>query len=233
MTSVAKTAKTTKVVPMADIVAKATATSKQPKAVVKEFGEAKVITVSDELASKMLWAGKRYKSIVATRAKQLVELKDIGAVLLEYRNACPSDKEFGKQIKTTSLKVISQQDRNDLMWLASNWKKLEELRSNGTLQSNSVGVLRKQFRELSKNSEADKTPKGVTAKSTSSKAKSAPTTTVAEQRDGMASKDASNKQSPKVTADALAKMVVDQLTKNGISVADFENAFESALKGTK
>lgn len=222
------TSSTTKVVPMADIVAKATSTTKKPT-VSKEFGKAKVITVSDELASKMHWAGTRYKSIVANRAKQLVELKDIGQVILDYRQACPSDKEFGRQIKATALKVISQQDRNDLMWLASNWDKIEDLKSKGDLSSNSVGVLRKQLRELESNKVADKTPKGVTAKSTSSKSKTSPTATVAEQRDGMAKQTESVAPS-KMTAEALAKMVVDQLTKNGISVADFENAFEKALK---
>lgn len=169
---------------------------------IKDFGKVDVVTVSDELSEKMVWAGKRYKSIVSTRAKQLVELKEIGSVLLEYRQLHKSDKAYGKAVAKTPLKVVSQQDRNDLMWLASNWTKIEDLRSKGTLSSNSVGVLRKQLRELESAKAEDAKPKGLTAKSTTSKAKSAPTASLSEQRDGMKSTTSAEepKGSAKITA---------------------------------
>lgn len=219
--------------------AKAALTQKADKsastAKIKDFGTATVITVSDELSSKMVWASKRYKSIVSTRAKQLVDLKEIGAVILDYRNACPSDKEFGKQIKATPLKAISQQDRNDLMWLASNWEKIEDLKNKGTLSSNSVGVLRKQLRELENPVQSTKKQKSVSAKGKTSGAKPESLTQQAKQAElaeTAAKAAAGTVTSPKeMNAETLAKMVVDQLNKNGISVADFENAFEAALKG--
>lgn len=200
-------------------------TAKAPKgAQVKDFTKAEVVVVPTELEGKMAWAGKRYKAIMATRAKQYTDLVEIGHVVLAYRNLHKSDKEFGRAIKATSLKVISQQDRNELMWLASNVDAIAKAREAGTVTSWSVGVIRKQMRELDKANKADKTPKGVTAKSTGSKAKSAPTASMAEQRDGMAHESVKQ-----MTAKDYATIVASQILESGMDQDEFLKELKAAL----
>jgi hypothetical protein len=38
---------------------------------------------------------------------------------------------------------MSKQDRNDAMWLAENWDKIQTFKAENDISSNSVGILRK------------------------------------------------------------------------------------------
>jgi len=104
---------------------------------------------TEGLEQRMESSAKTYQSIKKTQKGHLVKLKDIGLVLKEYRANFKSDKLFGQAIAETPLKVVSRQDRNDLMWLADNWDQLQELIENGDLSSRNPSGLRKQFKALS------------------------------------------------------------------------------------
>lgn len=184
------------------------------KAQVKDFGKVEV-KVPTELQADMKWAATRYKGIQKTLASQWNDLVKIGDVILAYRNLYESDKVFGKAIKASPLKAISQQDRNDYMWLASNAERIAKEREAGTITSWSVGVVRKQLRELDKSNAEDSKPKGKTA---TAKGKGAPTATVAEQRDGMKQPEA--KQMREISEADYAKLIVETATKADMDLGE-------------
>jgi hypothetical protein len=206
---------------------KSAAAKKQPVKVV-EFGTVEV-TVPTELNGKMETAKLTYNRYKKATKEWLPKLRTVGSALNELRSLYKSDREFGQEIAKTPLKVVSRQDRAELQWLDSHWEEIENLRNDGVITSYSIGVMLKQYRAFKKSTAEDTKPKGLTAKSTTSKAKSAPTSSMSEQRDGMASEKPQTT-AKAVTAKALAQMVVDQLTKNGISVADFENELDKLMK---
>lgn len=200
---------------------------KQPVKVV-DFGTVEVV-VPSELTEKMNSAKLTYNRYKKATKEWLPKLRTVGSALNELRSLHKADRSFGEALKKTPLKVVSSQDRSELMWLDSHFDEIENLRNDGVITSYSIGVMLKQYRAFKKSTAADSKPKGLTAKSTTSKAKSAPTSSMSEQRDGMASEKPQTT-AKAVTAEALAKMVVDQLTKNGISFADFENELDKLMK---
>lgn len=103
-----------------------------------------------ELDQRMESSAKIYIRIKSAQKKHLSELRSVGSTLNEYRSLHSSDKAFGQAIAKTPLKVVSRQDRTDLMWLDSNWDSLQELITKGDLTSRNPAGLRQQLAKLNK-----------------------------------------------------------------------------------
>ena len=84
-----------------------------------------------------------YTKTKTSAAENLIIFRDIGLVLLAVKKQFPSKPKFGKHIATTPLSIMSKQDRNDAMWLAENWDKIQAFKAENDIASNSVGILRK------------------------------------------------------------------------------------------
>jgi ElaB/YqjD/DUF883 family membrane-anchored ribosome-binding protein len=120
---------------IAEVNAKAIA--KKPSADVQQV----VVEIPSELQAKAAKAAKRYVAIKATQTKQLVELKDIGAIILELRSLYPSDKQFGKEVENTPFGVISRQERYDLMKLAEFWDGIQSAIADETIKPSTSPTL--------------------------------------------------------------------------------------------
>ena len=96
-----------------DVVKMGSFTGRKPsKASTKAGSKVNVVDIVAEekrldLSERETWAVKRFFSIEKTQGKQLVELKDIGAIILELRSLYPSDKQFGKEVENTPDKTES------------------------------------------------------------------------------------------------------------------------------
>ena len=92
-----------------------------------------------------------YKKMVKDRKSQLEKLKGIGLVLIELRSVSgASDKEYGKLIAKTDLRIMSRQDRADAMWLAENWKDVQAYMKEMDISSGSASYLRQKVRKTAK-----------------------------------------------------------------------------------
>ena len=100
-----------------------------------------------------------YTKTKTSAAENLIIFRDIGLVLLAVKKQFPSKPKFGKHIATTPLSIMSKQDRNDAMWLAENWDKIQAFKAENDIASNSVGILRKA---KAKSDKAAKEPKATT-----------------------------------------------------------------------
>ena len=109
------------------------------------FTKADLTAETEGLNDRLESSAKIYKRIKLTQKKHLSELRSVGTVLNEYRSLYKSDKDFGQAIAKTPLKVVTRQDRNDLMWLDTNWDSLQELITKGDLSSRNPSGLRKQY----------------------------------------------------------------------------------------
>ena len=95
-----------------------------------------------------------YKSLVKNRKSQLEKLKGIGEVLIELRSVSgASDKDYGKLVAKTDLKVMSRQDRSDAMWLAENWTNVQKYMKDMDISSGSAAYLRQQMKKSEKTSD--------------------------------------------------------------------------------
>lgn len=157
----------------------AAAIAKKPTAQVQNVP----VEIPSELQAKAAKAAKRYVAIQTTQGKQLVELKDIGSVILELRSLYASDKQFGSEIKATPFAVIPRQARYDLMKLAEFWDGIQTAITEGKLAaSTSPTLLVRSYSALLKSQGDDakvgrnvakgKTKAAKAAKKTASKAKS-------------------------------------------------------------
>jgi len=97
-----------------------------------------------------------YTKTKTSAAENLIIFRDIGLVLLAVQKVYPSKKKFGEHIATTPLSIMSRQDRNDAIWLATNWDNIQAFKAENDIASNSVGILRKA------KAKADKKPKATT-----------------------------------------------------------------------
>ena len=131
----------------------------------------------------------------------LFQTRDIGLWLLQLRSLYKSDKQFGQAVAATPLSKRSAQDRNDAMFVASNWDKVAKLNKSGELNSLGASAVRKRVKKAQA---AGNTSKG---KQAAKPAADAP-----------------------VTADSLAKATLKLLADNDISLADFRKALTKASK---
>tara|TARA_R110002153_G_scaffold214328_2_gene366910 strand:+ start:1685 stop:2224 length:540 start_codon:yes stop_codon:yes gene_type:complete len=135
----------------------------------------------------------------------LLETKGIGEWLLVLRSVYKSDKQFGQAIAATPLSKRSAQDRNDAMFVANNWAKVQKLNAKGELNALGASAVRKRLKKAE-------------AVGNTSKGKAKP--------------EADAKPTDKVTAVEMAHAVLEQLAKADISVADFRKAFNAAAKAS-
>ena len=99
-----------------------------------------------------------YTKTKTSAAENLIIFRDIGLVLLAVKKQFPSKPKFGKHIATTPLSIMSKQDRNDAMWLAENWDKIQAFKAENDIASNSVGILRKAKAKADKKDPKATTP---------------------------------------------------------------------------
>lgn len=92
-----------------------------------------------------------YKKIVKDRKNLLEKQKGIGLVLVELRSVSgASDKDYGKLIAKTALRIMSRQDRADCMWLAENWADVQKHMKDMDISSGSASYLRQKIRKSAK-----------------------------------------------------------------------------------
>jgi hypothetical protein len=126
-----------------------------------------------DLSARETWAVKRFFSIEKTQAKQLVELKEIGQVILDIRSLYKSDQEFKQAVEDREIGKIPYGNRYIMMSLADLWSELEPKLGTEGYTSKSAEKLVKALRaEKRKNGEA--TAKRPTKKSKTSQKKSTP-----------------------------------------------------------
>ena len=107
-----------------------------------------------DLSSREAWAVKRFFSIEKTQAKQLVELKEIGQVILDIRSLYKSDTEFKKAVEDREIGKIPYGNRYIMMSLADLWSELEPKLGTEGYTSKSAETLVKALRaEKRKNGE--------------------------------------------------------------------------------
>jgi len=104
-------------------------------------------------------AATAYTKTKTSAAENLIIFRDIGLVLLAVQKVYPSKKKFGEHIATTPLSIMSRQDRNDAIWLATNWDNIQAFKAENDIASNSVGILRKAKAKADKKPKATSTPK--------------------------------------------------------------------------
>ena len=158
---------------------------------------------------------------------------NMGRNLLALRAMFTSDKAFGKAVQSFGLDVISRQDRNDLMWLATNERIVHETlkASDADLASFGMSALRKRAK-----AHADKTgqeTKAVTNRDTSKKSKAkvpAKTSKKSEAKtDGSSDTKTPAKQEP-VTAESLASQLFEQGIEANIDPKDLVSAVMAAYQ---
>lgn len=160
---------------------------------------------TEGLNDRMESSAKTYKRIKSAQKKHLSELRSVGTVLNEYRSMFKSDKLFGQAVAKTPLKVVSRQDRTDLMWLDTNWDSLQELITKGDLTSRSPSGLRQQLAKLRK-TESTETPQSET-ESTDEPSSLDESTTQESSAD-------TPKESPEITETSVASDLVKLLKAN-------------------
>ena len=194
------------------------AKGRQRKVIASTGTKVSVSVEHNDLTDRQTKAANRFTAIQKTQRQHLVEMKDIGDVILETRRLFESDKEFGQAVEKTPLKTISRQDRYVLMKLAENWDAIQSAIKDGKMKSStSAKILTDQYRSLLK---ADQ-PKTTTKTKSSSKSKSQSKTespkTSAKQKatDEVSSQDQSKTE---WTEDSVAVKLADIVRKNDLDV---------------
>lgn len=107
------------------------------------------------LSERETWAVKRFFSIEKTQSKQLVELKEIGQVILDIRSLYKSDNDFKAAVEDREIGKIPYGNRYIMMSLADLWSELEPKLGTEGYTSKSAETLVKALRaEKRKNGEA-------------------------------------------------------------------------------
>lgn len=107
------------------------------------------------LSERETWAVKRFFSIEKTQAKQLVELKEIGQVILDIRSLYKSDQEFKQAVEDRAIGQIPYGNRYIMMSLADLWSELEPKLGTTGYTSKSAEILVKTLKaEKRKSGEA-------------------------------------------------------------------------------
>lgn len=108
-----------------------------------------------DLSTREAWAVKRFFSIEKTQSKQLVELKEIGQVILDIRSLYKSDNEFKQAVEDREIGKIPYGNRYIMMSLADLWSELEPKLGTEGYTSKSAETLVKALRaEKRKSGEA-------------------------------------------------------------------------------
>jgi len=179
------------------------------------------VSVSSEhndLTDRQTKAANRFTAIQKTQRQHLVEMKDIGDVILETRRLFESDKEFGQAVEKTPLKAISRQDRYVLMKLAENWDAIQTAIKDGKMKSStSAKILTDQYRSLLKADQPKTPPKGGKKgkKTTQSKTESPKSSAKQKATDEVSSQDQSKTE---WTEDSVAVKLADIIRKNDLDV---------------
>ena len=179
------------------------------------------VSVSSEhndLTDRQTKAANRFTAIQKTQRQHLVEMKDIGDVILETRRLFESDKEFGQAVEKTPLKAISRQDRYVLMKLAENWDAIQTAIKDGKMKSStSAKILTDQYRSLLKADQPKTPPKGGKGKSKSqSKTESPKSSAKQKSTDEVSSQQTQSK--TEYTEDSVAVKLADIIRKNDLDV---------------
>ena len=172
----------------------------------------------NDLTDRQTKAANRFTAIQKTQRQHLVEMKDIGDVILETRRLFESDKEFGQAVEKTPLKAISRQDRYVLMKLAENWDAIQTAIKDGKMKSStSAKILTDQYRSLLKADQPKTPPKGGKGKSKSTQSK---TETPKTSPKGKATDEVSSQTQSKTeyTEDSVAIKLADIVRKNDLDV---------------
>ena len=180
------------------------------------------VSVSSEhndLTDRQTKAANRFTAIQKTQRQHLVEMKDIGDVILETRRLFESDKEFGQAVEKTPLKAISRQDRYVLMKLAENWDAIQTAIKDGKMKSStSAKILTDQYRSLLKADQPKTPPKGGKKgkKTTQSKTESPKSSAKQKSTDEVSSQQTQSK--TEYTEDSVAVKLADIIRKNDLDV---------------
>jgi hypothetical protein len=172
----------------------------------------------NDLTDRQTKAANRFTAIQKTQRQHLVEMKDIGDVILETRRLFESDKEFGQAVEKTPLKAISRQDRYVLMKLAENWDAIQTAIKDGKMKSStSAKILTDQYRSLLKADQPKTPPKGGKKgkKTTQSKTESPKSSAKQKATDEVSSQDQSKTE---WTEDSVAVKLADIVRKNDLDV---------------
>jgi len=180
------------------------------------------VSVSNEhndLTDRQTKAANRFTAIQKKQREHLVEMKDIGDVILETRRLFESDKEFGQAVEKTPLKAISRQDRYVLMKLAENWDAIQTAIKDGKMKSStSAKILTDQYRSLLKADQPKTSPKGGKKgkKTTQSKTESPKSSAKQKSTDEVSSQQTQSK--TEYTEDSVAVKLADIIRKNDLDV---------------
>ena len=104
-----------------------------------------------DLSERETWAVKRFFSIEKTQSKQLVELKEIGQVILDVRSLYKSDNEFKQAVEDREIGKIPYGNRYIMMSLADLWSELEPKLGTTGYTSKSAETLVKALRAEKRN----------------------------------------------------------------------------------
>ena len=173
----------------------------------------------NDLTDRQTKAANRFTAIQKTQRQHLVEMKDIGDVILETRRLFESDKEFGQAVEKTPLKAISRQDRYVLMKLAENWDAIQTAIKDGKMKSStSAKILTDQYRSLLKANQPQTPPKGGKKgkKTTQSKTESPKSSAKQKSTDEVSSQQTQSK--TEYTEDSVAVKLADIIRKNDLDV---------------
>ena len=159
-----------------DVVKMGSFTGRKPsKASTKASSKVNVVDIVSEekrldLSARETWAVKRFFSIEKTQGKQLVELKEIGQVILDIRGLYTEDKVFKAEVEKREIGKIPYGTRYILMSLADLWSELEPKLGTEGYTSKSPETLVKTLRAEKRNS-GETTAKRPSKKSKTSKKK--------------------------------------------------------------
>lgn len=173
----------------------------------------------NDLKDRQTKAANRFTAIQKKQREHLVEMKDIGDVILETRRLFESDKEFGQAVEKTPLKAISRQDRYVLMKLAENWDAIQTAIKDGKMKSStSAKILTDQYRSLLKANQPSTPPKGGKKgkKTTQSKTESPKSSAKQKSTDETSSQQTQSK--TEYTEDSVAVKLADIIRKNDLDV---------------
>ena len=115
-------------------------------------------------------------------------------------------KKVNALIKGTKLEDVSRQDRNDAAFLYLNEDALMEGIKSGDIKAGGANYMRKQLKKL----QEPKAPESDDSQGEE--------------------EEATQESNTPVTAESLAAYVVEQMTKAGITLVDFEDALMEAIK---
>ena len=162
-----------------------------------------------DLSERETWAVKRFFSIEKTQSKQLIELRDIGQVILDIRGLYTEDTVFSEEVKKREIGKIPYGTRYILMSLAELWSELKPKLGTEGYTSKSPETLVKTLR-------AEKRENGeTTAKRPSKKSKTS---------------KKNQKTDPKMTKAQLLTMIQAGLDNGVITTADLKKMKKTVTK---